>query len=778
MSQPLIPVSVNTAVDGKVPAHQMSTLNGGFTSATLCLDDIVAHILEGHALNPAHLDVDEHGRSVRKNAAFKQAQLVFLDIDNSVAVGSMKRRRTEAEGYMPLNRVVENSTIRESAYLIYTTPSHQGDWHRYRLVFALPEPLTDVERYKQILRAFITRVGADEACKSPVHIFYGNRDAEVYPYGNILSQDFVDRMLHWASNIDREERSAREHINGALTPDHVAAMLAVIPPKLDYVDWVRIISGIASKFDEETTVRLVEAWSPGNPGEVRYKVRHRMERIGIGTVIYIAKQHGYHLPKAVYKDSLLEEEAGVRYVGNAYRLTQSGNAERFVEAHKHHVRYCVEQDTWYVWNGRHLEADTSGVVGRLARDTFREIIHEAETITDPKHAEATLKWAKASESRANIDAALDLAHRGTEITVTADKLDQNPMTVNLRNGIFDLETLTLCEHDIDELNTRMIDIAYDEHAECPKWIEFLMRIFDGDRDVVEFMQRAVGYTLSGLTSEECLFFAYGSGANGKSLFFSVVDLLLGGTTGYAMKAKNDLIMMRRGDPGVPMDIAELRGRRFVYCDELPDTRRFDESKIKDITSHDKLTGRFLYERSFTFQPTHKLWIYGNHRPTITQQDDGIWRRIRLIPFTVTIPESERRPAEDMKAEFRAEASGILRWALEGFYRWKHEGGLTSPQSIREATEAYRSEMDTVGSFLAEEVMESAGSTLPHKVLYTRYKQWCQEQGVTFVLTSKKLSRYLLETKHWKGAVDRNNSREWRGYTTRIRDEYPGLSGHV
>jgi P4 family phage/plasmid primase-like protien len=755
-----VPISINMDAHNKVGKHQQRELQGGFQPHLLSIDEITSHILEGHAVSPALMDRDQDGKSIRKNSAFRQAQLVFLDIDNSVTVNGTKRRKDDGQGYVPWDRVINNKAVKDMAYLAYTTPSHTDDWHRFRIVFCLPAPVTDVNRYREIVKAFVAKLNADESCKAPVNIFYGNTKADIHPFGNILTTRDVDRILQWATNLQREERTAADHINGNLDVEYVREMLTHIPAHLDYTDWMRVVSGVASRFDEDTTVKLIEDWSPGYPGEVRYKVRHRLERIGIGTVIYMAKLHGYKPRPGLYKDSHLQEQAGLIYKGLKYRLTQSGNAERFVDAHKHHVRYCVEQGQWYIWDGKRLALDTGGMVSLLARDTFREIIKEAADLRDAKQIDLALKWAKSSESRATIDASLDLAHRGTEITVNADQLDAKPTAINLENGIFDLETMTMTEHDISELHTKVIPISYDENAECPHWMAFLTRIFDNDIEVINFIQQAVGYTLSALTSEECLFFCYGSGQNGKSMFISVLDMLLGGHEGYAFKAKNDLVMMRRGDPGVPMDIAELRGRRLVYTDELPDSRRFDESKIKDITSHDKLNGRFLYEKSFTFQPSHKLWMYGNHRPIVTGQDEGIWRRIRMIPFTVKIPDSEKRPPEELKAEFQRELPGILRWAIDGFYHWRANQGFSMPSSVKQATEAYRTEMDTVGAFIAEEVLDAPGSKLEHKVLYQRYEKWSLEQGIAHKMTSRKLSRHLLETKNWPSELDRKEQRIW------------------
>lgn len=764
-TQVLVPISVNTHVKNKVPNAEQAKLQKGFTSKTICLDDIVNHVLEGHALVPAWLDTDADGNSVRQNTAFQKAQLVFLDVDNSIKVNGVKRCLTEAEGYTPLEKVVGNENYQKHAFLVYTSPSHSPEWHRYRIVFCLPEAIRDVGRYREIVSAFITRIGSDESCKSPVNIFYGNTDAEIFPFGNVLTPEFVDRAVLWAANIHKEERVASEHINGSLTADHVRQMLSHIPVKLEYKDWIRIISGIKTKFDEDTTIQLVEEWSPGTPGEVRAKLRSGLGdgRVNIGTVIYIAKQYGYKPPREIFSDMKFEEEAGLLYKGVKYRLTQAGNGERFVDMYKDKVRYCVEQKMWYVWDSKRLVADKGGVVSQLALKCFREIIREAADVPDARQAADVFKFAKSSESKTVIEASLHFAHRGTRLAVLAEKFDSKPLMINLNNGIFDLETMLLYEHDIEEHHTKIIPIDYIEDAECPKWEAFLQRIFAGNQELIDWMQKAVGYTLSALTSEECLFFAYGSGSNGKSMFFSVLDMLLGGPDGYSHKAKTELVMMRKGDPGVPMDIAELKGRRLVYTDELSDNKRFDESKIKDITSHDRLNGRVIYQESITFMPTHKLWMYGNLRPTITGQDEGIWRRIHLIPFTVTIPDEEKRAPEIMKAEFQAEISGILRWALTGFKRFREEKGLRPvPAIIKAASSQYRADMDTLGAFISEEIADVPGVHLPQKILYARYKAWCMEQGVNYVMTSKKLSMTLMELKGWTGRPDRTRAMEWFG----------------
>jgi len=757
-----VPLSINDQVVDKVPDEKMNALTRGYRARVLDVDEIVEHVRQGHALNAAQLMMDERGNTRRSNDSFEQAQLIILDIDNSITENGVKRRKTDEEGYLSIDYISTDDFIKEAAFLIYTSPSHTDKWHRFRLLFCLPEPIRDVKLYKTTLKAFIERYGADRACSDPARAFFGNTKAEFWAFGNVVPQRYIDSIVEMHREAPREESRASQVIKGDMDPDHVREMLKYIPAKLEYIDWVKVISGVASKFDLETTVTLIEEWSPGETGEVLYKVRHRLERVGIGTVIHLAKMYGYRPSRGVYADTSLEEEAGILVEGVNYRLTQMGNAERFVDAHKDVVRYCVERGMWLVWDGKRLVADAAGRVSQLAKETFRNIIVEAASVDKSSVRESVLKWAKQSESKACIDASLDLAHRGTEITVLADELDAKPLCINLNNGIFDLATMTLNEHDIGELHTKIIPIDFVEDAECPQWEAFLETIFAGNRDVIDFIQRAVGYTLTGLVSEECLFFCYGSGSNGKSVFFSVLDMLLGGGEGYVTKAKNSLVIQQKADNNNTMDVAELKGSRFVYCEELPGRKSFDESRVKEITSHDKLKARFLYERSFEFHSTFKLWIYGNNKPTIRDKDNGIWRRINLIPFTVTIDESQKVAPEVLMHRFRSEASGILLWALKGFYEWKYNGGLRTPQSIKDATKEYRTEMDTTQAFIDEMVVEKPGSILPQKELYKAYLEWAKDNGFTHTVTSVKLSMELFENKKWGSKQDRKGSREWLG----------------
>jgi len=237
----------------------------------------------------------------------------------------------------------------------------------------------------------------------------------------------------------------------------------------------------------------------------------------------------------------------------------------------------------------------------------------------------------------------------------------------------------------------------------------------------DYVQRAVGYTLTGRTDEQCLFFCYGTGANGKSVFEETLGRLLGE---YGTATRTETIMAR-GSGGIPNDIAALRGARYVSINETADGQRINEPLVKDMTGGDTMSARFMRQEFFTFRPTFKLWIRGNHKPVITGTDYGIWRRIHLVPFTVTIPEAERDPA--LLDKLRLELPGILRWAVEGCLAWQREG-LRPPIVVTHATAQYRREMDVLGTFLEDRCTVRPHGQVSAKSLYRAYRDWCDGAG--------------------------------------------------
>lgn len=399
--------------------------------------------------------------------------------------------------------------------------------------------------------------------------------------------------------------------------------------------------------------------------------------------------------------------------------TDLGNAERLVARHGEYLRH-VPSWGWLSWNGARWERDDRAAC-RLAKDTVRSIYAEAEHGADEKEREAIAKWAMRSESEARISAMLALAESERVIDARTGAFDADPMLLNCTNGTLDLQTGALHPHNPADLLTRITSVAFQPDALCPIWLSFLDRIFAGNVALIEFTQRAIGYSLTGGTDEQCLFFCYGTGANGKSTFLETIRALLGE---YAQAAEFSTFLARKGE-SVRNDIARMVGTRFIAAIEAGDGRRLNETVIKALTGGDTVTARHLYHEYFEFRPAFKVWLAANHKPVIRGTDNAIWRRIRLIPFTVTIPQEERDPK--LPERLRAELQGCLAWAVKGCLEWQ-ASGLQTPAEVRAATDEYRAEQDVLAGFIDECCLVKPGAQAPAAELYAAYKAWAEAAG--------------------------------------------------
>lgn len=407
-----------------------------------------------------------------------------------------------------------------------------------------------------------------------------------------------------------------------------------------------------------------------------------------------------------------------------YNHTDLGNARRMVDAFGQDIMYVNTWDAWYLWSGgRWVNDDTEEIV-RIAKRTVQRMYKDAARLTDDDKRQDLIKFALASESRKRLSDMITLARSEEGIGQSDKALNQNHMLLNCTNGTIDLTTGEIRPHNRADRITKQIPVAYNPAALCPTWIEFLNTIMLGDQGMIDFLQRAIGYTLTGDVREQALFFMYGSGSNGKSTFINAIYGLLGE---YGMKAPTEMIMQKYGSPGIPNDIAKLPGQRLVVVAELEEGRKLAESTVKDMTGGDPMTARFMRGEWFDFMPTHKLWMYGNHKPVITGTDNGIWRRIHLIPFLQQFAEHEKDKA--MLAKLRAEYEGILAWAVQGCLLWQKDG-LTSPAQVVEATANYRSEMDTLQRFIQERCYVDSAVSVRFSDLRGAYEQWCAQNGAT------------------------------------------------
>lgn len=423
--------------------------------------------------------------------------------------------------------------------------------------------------------------------------------------------------------------------------------------------------------------------------------------------------------------------------------TDVGNAQALVAAHGQDMRYVPRWKTWIVWDGRRWCRDETGEVERRAKSVVRGWMHEAKTMEDKDARAALMKHALRSESSNRIRAMIDLARSEPGVAIDYNELDQRPHLLPVANGTLDLWRGELGPFDRGHLLTKCIPIEYRADAECPVWQNTLSVIFGGDQALIAYVQRAVGYSLTGDTSEQCLHLCHGTGSNGKSTLLDVLGHLAGD---YGQQADFTTFLERRSE-GPRNDVARLAGARLVRSSEVGDNKRLNEGLIKSLTGGDTITARFLHSEHFEFVPQFKLWLAANHKPVIRGSDYAIWRRVRLIPFDVTITPEQRD--DKLPEKLRAELPGILRWAVEGCQMWL-EGGLRPPDRVIAATADYRTESDTIAAFLEDCCDLDASFSLPSGSLYSAYQRWCKDNG-EYVLTSTKFGRDLtdrgLSSKH-------------------------------
>jgi putative DNA primase/helicase len=331
------------------------------------------------------------------------------------------------------------------------------------------------------------------------------------------------------------------------------------------------------------------------------------------------------------------------------------------------------------------------------------------------------KFAMKSESMRNRKAFVEAASKAGEINIASDELDKNKWLLNVQNGTVDVTSGEFKAHDKNDYITKIANAVYDPSADCPVWKKFVREIMNYNGDLVMFLQTACGWGITGDTSEQVMFILFGSGANGKSTFLNTVQNILGD---YAATAQTETFTRQNADK-ISNDIARLRGTRFVTAAETEQGKRLYEPVIKQITGNDRLTARFLYSEYFSFQPAFKLFMATNHKPNIKGTDYGIWRRIRLIPFTTTV--SPANQDMELESKLLREASGILNWLVEGATRWKRER-LVTPELITSATDEYRGEMDVIGNFIKEVCVQYPPASVRVRELFKAYQDWCAENN--------------------------------------------------
>ena len=431
--------------------------------------------------------------------------------------------------------------------------------------------------------------------------------------------------------------------------------------------------------------------------------------------------------------------------------TDLGNAQRLVAAEGENIRYCYKNKSWYVWDGRMWSKDESGEIDRVAKRTVKAMLPEAANLDDDR-CKILVAHEQRSESGSRLHAMESLARSEKGVSVQLIDFDVDPMLFNCKNGTIDLSNAEIRDHRRADLISKIAPVVYEPNADCPTWRDFLVTVTGGNAELADYLQRCVGYSLTGQTTEHAMFLLYGTGANGKSTFLEVLRHVFGD---YSQTADFGSFLFSNGQ-SVRNDLAKLNGARFVTANESDSGKRLDETVVKQMTGGDTVTARFLYGEHFEFIPQFKLWLGTNHKPTIRGQDEGVWRRIRLIPFTVSIPHNEQD--QMLKGKLKFEASGILNWALKGLAQWRAEG-LKEPTVVEEATKEYRAGQDVIGHFLETRCVEEEGLESAARELYTAYKQWAEET-CEWVMNERVFSNVLAERGFKK--VRHGGGMVWKG----------------
>lgn len=478
-----------------------------------------------------------------------------------------------------------------------------------------------------------------------------------------------------------------------------------------------------------------------------------------GEVEQIAKSVARYKPEGQYKPVATSE------VKTPVHLTDMGNSTRFARQHADDLRY-IGQWGWLVWDSKRWARDDTGAVMRAARQTVSGLYAKAQRLESQSNAlipelekaaagsdqaliesikekrqkladraKAVLKWALQSQGRTRLTAMVELGQSEKALVARPEWFDGDPWLLNVDNGTLNLQTLELKPHDPDQWITKLVPVAWKPDAQSSRWEQFLREVFDDDTDLIDFVQRRVGYSLTGNVQEQEFALLWGRGANGKSTFVSTILAMMGD---YAQTTRAETLLETK--TSINNDVAALAGARLVVASELPEHATLNESLIKDLTGNDSITARFLYKEYFTFRPQFKLWLYGNHKPRVRGTDDAIWRRVNLVEFGRQFTGDDADP--QLASKLQNELAGILAWAVRGCQRWQAEG-LHTPEAVDNASRQYRTDQDVIGAFVEDCCVTGPNFSAYTGNLFEQYSQWTEDSG-EYTVSKRRFGQKLRE----------------------------------
>ena len=426
-----------------------------------------------------------------------------------------------------------------------------------------------------------------------------------------------------------------------------------------------------------------------------------------------------------------------------YSLDDTGNAERMSDMFNEVIRYNYTDRKWMLYEKNKWVYDQLGVIYDLVDKSLEAMkaekdwyIQQDKENNDENQTlfKAWEKYYKKSRNH-NIKTALEKEVQHY-VPIMQNLLDRHKMLLNTPTGVIDLNDFSVRKATPKDYFTKSVNANFDKSAKCPVWDKFLETIFSGDKDLIRYVQKAVGYSLTGSTAEQCAFFLYGTGRNGKSTFIDILRELFGD---YARNIQPETIMIKNNN-GINSDIARLKGARLVTTVEPNEGLKLNEGLLKQLTGGDIITARKLYAEEFEFKAEFKLWMATNHKPIIRGTDLGIWRRVHMIPFTVVIPENE--VDKQLTEKLMQELDGIFTWALRGLSMYNRDG-LKMPSAVQQAVEEYKKEMDVVSRFLDECTEKAFAKSVKASDLYQVYTNWCSQYG-EYQMSNTKFGKEIMQ----------------------------------
>lgn len=450
-------------------------------------------------------------------------------------------------------------------------------------------------------------------------------------------------------------------------------------------------------------------------------------------------------------------KAGERH--SKFALTDVGNCERLVEDHARDLVHVgggkrSSNAGWFVWDGRRFRRDDTDEIMRRAKRTIKILLHEGVELGGEEGARV-IKWGRQSQQRTRLEALIALAGSEPEVAHRADELDSDPMLLNLANGTIDLRTGRLRDHDPADLITKLAPVAHDPNATCPTWERCVEQWFV-DPDAISYVQRAVGYTLTGDVGEQCMFVPDGRGANGKTTFIETIGDLLGD---YGGSVEAVTLTAAASNRSIRSDIARLAGQRLVIASETEKTDRLATALIKQLTGNKRHVARFLYQNEFEFTRRFKIWLDVNHLPQVDDNSHAFWRRLRVVPFPNRFPIDKT-----LEPRLRAESAGILNWALRGCAAWQEHGLGDPPETIAHATADYRGrEEDPLERWIRERIELAPGAFTTNADLHADWITWAENHAIEADESTTELGDGVMVVYGCHGNVRRGKTNNGRGF---------------